>query len=179
MHSANPIKAKPVSGWMATRARILTTIASCVVVISALAGCASLGVRLAPPTISVEGIAVGGVQGTDALVTLSLRIENPNDIELVVQSLRFDLSVQDLALTKGTTVQSKTIAAGSSGLIEVETRTNINAVLQLIGISASHRAPMLQYALEGEAIVQGGVHLRFARRGDIPLPASSTPGLSR
>ena len=116
---------------------------------------------------------MGGVQGTDAVVTLSLRIENPNDIELVIQSLRFDLSVQDIALTKGTTVQSKTIAAGSSGLMEVETRTNINAVLQLIGMSASHRAPMLQYALEGEAIVQGGVRLPFARRGDIPLPGAA------
>ena len=113
------------------------------------------------------------------MVTLSLRVENPNNTELVIQSLGFDLSVQDIALTKATTVQSKTIAAGGSALIEIETRTNINAVLQLIGMTASHRAPTLQYALEGEAIVQGGVHLRFARRGDIPLPASSTPGFSR
>ena len=112
-------------------------------------------------------------------MTLSLRIENPNTVDLTLQSLRFELSVNDIALTNGTTVQGGTIAAGSSAVIDVETHTNINAVLKLVTLSASHRVASLQYALDGEAIVQNGAHLPFTRRGDIPLPAASAPIQSR
>jgi LEA14-like dessication related protein len=78
---------------------------------SALAACASLGTRLAAPRVTVESISVGGIQGTDAMVTLSLRVENPNAIDLMIQSLRFGLSINDIALTRGATAHAETIAA--------------------------------------------------------------------
>jgi LEA14-like dessication related protein len=159
--------------WMAV------TIAAFALTLSALAACASFGARLAAPKVTVESISVGGIRGNEAMVTLSLRVENPNVIDLALQSLRFGLSINDIALTSGATVQGETIAAGGSAVIELETRTNINAVLQLIALSASRRMPSLQYALDGEAIVQNGIRLPFARRGDIPLPAASAPAYSR
>jgi len=145
----------------------------------ALAGCASVGPRLAAPKVTVESIAVGGIRGADAIVTLSLRVENPNATDLMLQSLRFGLSINDIALTSGTTVKPETIAAGGNALIELETHTNIGAVLKVIALSAGGRVTSLQYALDGEAIVQNGIGLPFTRRGDIPLPASSAPTYSR
>ena len=145
----------------------------------ALAGCASLGPRLAAPRVSVEGIAVGGIRGSDAMVTLSLRLENPNATDLMLQSLRFGLSINDIALTSGATARVETIPAGGSAAIELETRTNINAVLQVIALSAGGRMSSLQYALDGEAVVQNGIRLPFARRGDIPLPAAPASAPSR
>ena len=126
----------------------------------------------AAPKVTVESISVGGIQGADAMVTLSLRVENPNAIELMIQSLRFGLSINDVALTSGATVRVETIPAGGSALIELETRTNITAVLQVIALPASGRMSSLQYVLDGEAVVQNGVRLPFARRGDIPLLAN-------
>jgi LEA14-like dessication related protein len=145
----------------------------------ALSACANLGARLAAPKVTVEAIAIGGIRGNDAAVTLSLRVENPNTLDLTLQSLRFGLSINDIALTSGTTVQGETIAAGSSALIDIETHTNINAALKLIALSANRRTPSLQYAIEGEAIVQNGIRLPFARRGDIPLRAAPAPEGSR
>jgi len=113
------------------------------------------------------------------MVTLSLRVENPNAIDLMVQSLRFGLSINDIALTSGATAQGETIAAGGYAVIQLDTRTNMNAVLQVIALSASGRLASLQYALDGEAIVQNGIHLPFARRGDIPLPAAPAPAYNR
>jgi LEA14-like dessication related protein len=147
--------------------------------LSVLAACASLGTRLTAPEVTVESISVGGIQGADAMVTLSLRVENPNAIELMVQSLRFGLSINDIALTRGATAQGETIAAGGYAVIQLETRTNMNAVLQVIALSASGRLQSLQYALDGEAIVQNGIRLPFARRGDIPLPAAPAPAYNR
>ena len=115
----------------------------------------------------------------DAMVTLSLRVENPNAIELMVQSLQFGLSIKDIALTRGATVQAETIAAGGYAVIQLETRTDMYAVLQVIALSASGRLQSLQYALDGEAIVQNGIRLPFARRGDIPLPGASAPAINR
>jgi LEA14-like dessication related protein len=145
----------------------------------ALAGCASLAPRLAAPRVTVESIAVGGIRGADAMVTLSLRVENPNAIDLLLQSLRFGLNINDVALTSGTTVKPETIAAGGNALIELETHTNIGAVLKVIALSAGGRVTSLQYALDGEAIVQNGIALPFSRRGDIPLPTSPAPASSR
>jgi LEA14-like dessication related protein len=155
------------------------TIAAFALAFSALAACAGFGVRLAAPKVSVEAISVGGIRGNDAVVTLSLRVENPNAIELSLQSLSFGLSVNDLALTSGTTVEGKTITAGGSAVIDIQTHTDINAVLQLITLSANRRVPSLQYALDGEAIVQNGIRLPFSRRGDIPVPSASPPVYSR
>jgi len=49
--------------------------AALALILFALAACASLGTRLAAPKVSVESISVGGIQGADAMVTLSLRVE--------------------------------------------------------------------------------------------------------
>jgi len=149
------------------------------VAFSALVACASFGTRLAAPKVTVESISVGGIQGADAMITLSLRVENPNAIELMVQSLHFGLSINDITLTRGATAQGETIAAGGYAVIQLETRTNMKAVLQVIALSASGRLPSLPYALDGAAIVQNGIHLPFARRGDIPLPAASAPAYNR
>jgi LEA14-like dessication related protein len=138
--------------------------------LTALAACAAYGTPLAAPKVSLETIAVGAVRNGDAVVTLSLRVENPNAVDLVLQSLRFGLSVNEIAITSGATVQGKTVAAESSTVIDVETHTSINAVLKLITISSSRRMASLAYAIDGEAIVQNGIHLPFTRRGDIPLP---------
>jgi LEA14-like dessication related protein len=169
----------PVSGLVSSRATTRLTMAAFALAVSALVACASFGVRLAAPKVTVESIAVGGVRGSDAVITLSLRVENPNAIDLMLQSLRFTLSVNDIALTSGTTVQAGTIAAGDSAVIQLETHTDINAVLKLVTLSAGHRVSSLQYALEGEVIVQNGIRLPFTRHGDMPLPGASPPPQSR
>jgi len=153
--------------------------AALALVFSAFAACVSPGIPLATPKVTVESISVGGIQGADAMVTVSLRVENPNAIELMVQSLQFGLSINDIALTRGATAQGETIAAGGYAVIQLETRTNMKAVLQVIALSASGRLPSLPYALDGAAIVQNGIHLPFARRGDIPLPAAPAPAYNR
>jgi LEA14-like dessication related protein len=164
---------------MSSRLTMAVTMAVLALAFSALAACASFETRLAAPKVTVETISIGGIQGADAMVTLSLRVENPNAIDLMVQSLRFGLSINDIALTRGATPQAETIAAGGYAVIQLETRTNMNAVLQVIALSASGRLPSLQYSLDGEAIVQNGIRLPFARRGDIPLPAAPAPATSR
>jgi LEA14-like dessication related protein len=164
---------------MSSPLRTAVTTAALALAFSALAACASFGTRLAAPRVSVESISVGGIQGADAMVTLSLRVENPNAIELMIQSLRFGLSINDIALIRGATAQGETIAAGGYAVIQLETRTNMNAVLQVIALSASGRLPSLQYSLDGEAIVQNGIRLPLVRRGDIPLPAAPAPATNR
>src|SRR4030081_2108409 len=164
---------------MSSRLRTAVTMAALGLAFSALAACASLGTPLAAPKVTVESISIGGIQAADAMVTLSLRVENPNAIELTVQSLQFGLSINHIMLTRRATAQSETIAAGGYAVIQLETRTNMKAVLQVIALSAGGRLPSLQYALDGEAIVQNGIRLPFARRGDIPLPAAPAPAYNR
>jgi LEA14-like dessication related protein len=144
------------------------------VILFALAACASIGPRLVAPRVTIESISIGRVERGDAIVNLSLRLENPNEIGLSLQSLRFALSINDIALVNGATLRSETVPAGGSAVIEIETRTSINAVLQLMALSAGRRAPALHYALDGEAIVQNGIRLPLVKSGEIPL--SPPPG---
>jgi LEA14-like dessication related protein len=164
---------------MSSRLTTAATIALFALAFAALAACASFETRLTAPKVGVDSISVGGIEGEDAVVTLSLRMENPNAIDLMIQSLRFGLSINDIALTRGATVQGETIAAGGSAVIELETRTKMTAVLQVIALSAGGHRPSLQYTLDGEAIVQNGIRLPFGRRGDIPLPATAAPATHR
>src|SRR6202171_5025406 len=178
-HLPRPSNPTLMSDRMSSRLTTLVEMAAFALVCAALAACSSFGTRLAPPKVTVEGIAVGGIRGSHATVTLSLRLENPNTTDLMLQSLRFGLSINDIALTSGATARVETIPAGGSGVIEREPPTNSNAVLQVIALSAGGRMSSLQYALDGEAVVQNGIRLPFARRGDIPLPAAPAPAPRR
>src|ERR1019366_9974838 len=90
----------------------LTTVVAMVafaLALSVLAACASVGARLAAPKVTVESISVGGIRGTDAMVTLSLRVENPNAIDLMLQSLRFGLGFEYNSVASGRTGRSETL----------------------------------------------------------------------
>src|SRR6202163_4258443 len=119
-----------MSLWMSRRLTTAVSTAVFALALSALAACASFATRLAAPKVTVESISVGGIQGADAIVTLSLRVENPNAIELMVESLQFGLSINDIALTRGGTPQGETVAADGYAVIQLETRPNMKAVLQ-------------------------------------------------
>ena len=164
-----------ISGRISDHRAVAIAIAVSALGLFLLAACAGLRADLVAPKVSVEGIAIGEVRGGDASVTLLMRIENPNPVDLTLQSLRFTFSVNEIALTNGGTVQGGTVAAGGSKVIDVDTHTDMNAVLRLIALSATRRTMSLRYALEGEAIVQNGVHLPFTRRGDLPVPGAAPP----
>ncbi len=158
------------SGRLHAMVRAVTTGA----ILLALVACASIGPRLVAPRVTIESISIGRVERGDAIVNVSLRLENPNDIELSLQSLRFALSINEIALVNGATLRSETIPASGSAVVDIETRTSISAVLQLRALSAGRRTPALRYALDGEAIVQNGIHLPLVKSGETPL--SPPPG---
>jgi LEA14-like dessication related protein len=165
----------PMAEGMSGRGSSAIAVSAFALALFLLTACAGVGAQIVAPKVSVKTFAIGAVRGGDAAVTVSLRVENPNLIDLTLQSLRFAFSVNDIALTKGATLQSGTIAAGGTEVIDVETHTDINAVLRLLSLPAGRGAPPLQYVLEGEAIVQNGIHLPFSRRGDIPAPGATSP----
>src|SRR6202171_42122 len=100
-HLPRPSNPTLMSDRMSSRLTTLVTMAAFALVFSALAACASFGTRLAPPKVTVEGIAVGGIRGSGGMVTPSVRLENPNTTDLMVQSLRFGLCIHPHSPTGG------------------------------------------------------------------------------
>jgi LEA14-like dessication related protein len=139
-----------------------------------LAGC--LGIPLERPRINVANVKLKEVKLLEQIYDMELRIQNPNDSELVINGLAFDLIVNDKTFATGMTNQSLTIPPFSSGLVTVETISPLSSIIrQIIGVQKSGLAK-ISYRLKGAVYIgTASVKLGFDEQGEIDLPVPKTP----
>ncbi len=139
-----------------------------------LAGC--FGIPTERPRINVANVKLKEVKLLEQIYDMELRIQNPNDSELVINGLAFDLIVNDKTFATGMTNQSLTIPPFSSGLVTVETISPLSSIIrQIVGAQQSGLAK-ISYRLKGAVYVgSASVKLGFDEQGEIELPVPKTP----
>jgi LEA14-like dessication related protein len=101
---------------------------------------------------------------------LTLRVANPNDFELPIDGLRFDLAVDDSPLLKGLTNESVSVPRLGEASVEIDAYTStFDVVRQLFSLTSRREA--FDYALSGTAFVTGfGVReIPFRKKGTLEL----------
>jgi LEA14-like dessication related protein len=84
-----------------------------------LAGCASVFGDVEPPEVSLAGLAFDQPGLFEQRLRLDVRLRNPNDFQLDVERLLFDLEVNDRELGKGWTTASFDVPAFGEALLPV------------------------------------------------------------
>lgn len=116
----------------------------------ALAGCASL-VRPDPPEVRLAGIAIERIGLLEQEYRLALRFSNPNDFALDIERLRFDLALNERDFASGASTEAFAIPALGSHVADVTVRSDLAAVMDLLGPWLSGRGDSLAYRLSGTA----------------------------
>ena len=144
------------------------------VVLALLAGCA--GFPTERPRVNIANVTLKEVKLLEQIYDMELRIQNPNDSELVISGVTFDLLVNDKTFATGMTNRSLTIPPFSSGLVTVETISPLSSIIrQIISVQKSGLAK-LSYRLKG-AVYVGSLSLKlgFDEQGEIELPVPKAP----
>ncbi len=142
-----------------------------------LAGCAGLpGLPLGtPPHIDVVGVNLDRVAGADAFFTVAVSISNPDDRDVVIDTLGGTLSIERQEVAKGELTTPVRVPAHATAGAEFSAHARMDAVLLAVAKAMQRGAqtapsaglPTLHYAIHGRASFAGGVSLPFSKSGDV------------
>ena len=142
-------------------ARWLTPLA---IVAALLAGCAA---PLQKPEISLAGVELVGIGLVEQRLLLELRIRNPNDVDLPVKALSFDLDLDGQPFAKGASEQPVTIARQAEAQLDVKVVSRFGEVLKQL--RAARQNGKLGYRVHGRVELEGSGSVAFDRSGEVPL----------
>lgn len=135
-----------------------------------LAGCGVLPpADLLPPKVSVSDFAIGDLGFEEIRFALTLDTRNPNEIDVPLTDLVFDLDLFGREFARGRTVQRRiTLAPGSRTAIPVEFSVPTARLLETIRDLKLSGGASLAYRLRGSARWGSSPFpIRFERAGDL------------
>jgi LEA14-like dessication related protein len=135
-----------------------------------LAGCASVLGGVEPPEVSLAGLAFEQPGLFEQRLRLEVRLRNPNDFQLDVERLLFDLEVNDRELGRGWTTAGFDVPAFGEAVVPVTIVVPMSDLIQgIIELGAIQR---LDYRLSGEAKLRDRAFgiVPFEQAGNFALP---------
>lgn len=115
-----------------------------------LAACSGLPHQALMPRFSVAEIDVKAIGLLEQHFEVGLRLANPNDFDLGIEALEFELEVNGQPFAKGLTQTSATIPATSSVVMRVDAITQShNLVRQFIVLDPEKVKQGLPYLIKG------------------------------
>ncbi len=137
-----------------------------------LAACANL--FLEPPRINIANLTMKEMKLFEQVYDLELRIQNPNDSDLEVTGLTFDLDVNDKFFGSGLSDQRLTIGRLSSAVIRVEAVTTLVGFARQVLGAATTGLTRVSYRIKGTLFVgTPTTRLPFDDKGEMDFPVAS------
>lgn len=148
----------------------------CVVGLLALLGACQTLSGLKAPEVNLSSIQLESVTMFEQQWQVVLRARNPNDRDLTLESLDYELYVNGHKLARGLTGQPVTLPAMGDALVPTEVTTSLLENLgQLQDMQSQPGAPV-HYEIKGTARVAGVMFpVHFDHKGQIALPAATLP----
>ena len=138
-----------------------------------VAACAALPLRT-PPRIDVAGVMLDRIEGADAFFSVTVSLANDSEDDLVVDALQARLVLEGERVAEASLATAPVrIPARGSASAELFARTGMDAVLRAVaavmrrGGAGGGALPTLQYAIDGNATLNGGLRLPFSRSGEL------------
>jgi LEA14-like dessication related protein len=136
----------------------------------ALAACINMPGKVDPPSVTVSDVRMGTAGVLEQQYFVKLRIQNPNDTDLLVRGTSFELELNDKPFAKGVSPQSVTVPRFASEFVEVETVSGITSILrQLGGMTGGTGMESFRYRIKGKLVTSNAGTIPFDERGDLKL----------
>ena len=123
------------------------------------------------PELSVASVELLGIGLTEQRLLLKLRVTNPNDADLTINSLAFQIEANGRSFATAESTRQQVVARHAEALLDVVALTRLgDLVWQLRELRRAGNLP-LRYRLSGKVDVDGYGSVPFDRSGELPLSA--------
>lgn len=139
-------------------------------VIELMSACSTLPSNFETPKISIVGITTKDVALFEQRFDVQLRIQNPNDFDLGLNGIRFDIELNNKEFGKGMSPAKVIVPRLGSEVVTGELITGLGSFLrQVQGMNAS--TATLLYHLKGTAfaVSPGDFTIPFDESGEVDL----------
>ncbi|MCW5624679.1 MAG: LEA type 2 family protein [Burkholderiales bacterium] len=143
--------------------------------VALLGACAMLPPKVEPPSVTVSDLRIGMAGIMEQQYFVKLRIQNPNDLDLQVRGVSFELELNDRPFAKGVNGDAVTVPRFGSEFVEVEMVSSLTGILRQLGTFGSGTNNELRYRIKGRLVTSNAGTLAFDERGDLKLGAVPSP----
>jgi LEA14-like dessication related protein len=131
------------------------------------AACTPTRPKLEPPTVTVESVRILRVADGMANLSLGLRLTNPNNFELAIAAIDFEVTLDGRQAASVRSVRMDPLPAAGEAKLELAGRVDVGAVATAL-MTLGAQLPV-EYVLKGTATLRDGRALPFAHKGEIPV----------
>jgi LEA14-like dessication related protein len=133
-------------------------------------GCA--GLKLQAPSVTVADLQVVEASLLAQRFVFKLRVQNPNDREIPVKGMSFEVTINDEPFARGVSNKTATLPRLSETIMEVAAVSDLSAILRQIGALRRDGKNSVSYRIRGRLFTGLLVDLNFENSGvlDFPVP---------
>jgi LEA14-like dessication related protein len=140
-----------------------------------LGGCVGFGMER--PRVTLSDIAVKDVRALEQVFEVKLRIQNPNDTELTISGLAFDVELNDAPFASGVSGERVVVPRFGSAVVTAEAVSDITGILRQITKLAESGLTSVSYRIAGKVYLGSWLQrLTFEEKGEVKLPLATEPG---
>ena len=133
-----------------------------------LAGaCTGIRSGIEAPQVTLETVRIVKIAEAKADVSLNLKLANPNDFELAIDTVEFDVTLDGRPTVSGRSVRVDPLPARGEAKVELSGRVDLGAVATAL-MSVGSQLPVA-YSVSGTLRLKNGTALPFSRKGEIPV----------
>lgn len=133
-----------------------------------LAACATVVSK--PPAVSLAGVGLESISLFEQRYVLQLRVTNPNDRDIPVDGLAFEVELNGMHFASGVSNQAVTIPRLGEALLEVRATSNLASFMRQWRDLEKGGRSGLDYRIKGSLRVSGYGAVPFDHKGEVALP---------
>lgn len=136
-----------------------------------MASCSTMPKDFEPPRVHIADLTPKEMAIFEQRFDVKLRIQNPNDVDLSVTGLRFDIELNEREFANGMSGQRVTVPRFGSEVVDVEVFTTLASFLRQVQDLNAGTGQKVRYRLKGTAFVDspGTFKAPFDEKGEIDL----------
>jgi len=141
----------------------------------ALASCSTMPSGFEAPRVHISDMTAKEMAIFEQRFDVKLRIQNPNDQELSINGIRFDIQLNEHEFASGMSGQHVAVPRFGSQLVDVEVFTTLASFLRQIRDLTKREGQHVSYRLKGTAFVDAPSTFKapFDEQGEIDLDFES------
>lgn len=133
-----------------------------------LSGCAGMGIQT--PSITVAGIEVIEAGLFEQRLAIKLRVLNPNNVEIPINGLSFEVELNGEPFAKGVSDKAVTVPRMGEAILDVTAVTGVAGIIRQIQGLSRGNIDALSYRIKGRLMTGSSYGLNFDERGRLEMP---------